>query len=59
MVSPLPAAPRTHLTGRNNESYNVLEGHAYLNPVSNKVMQSMPSQSELPSGSESSSLNIE
>ncbi len=39
MVPPLPAAPRTHPTWRNNESYNVLEGHALHNLVNNKGMQ--------------------
>ncbi len=39
MVSPLLAAPKTHSTWRDNESYNVLERDTYHNLVTNKVMQ--------------------
>jgi hypothetical protein len=42
MLSPLPTAPWTHTTQRDNEHSNVLERYAYHHPVINKVLQILP-----------------
>ncbi len=39
MVSPLPTAPWTHTSQRDDECCNVLERYAYHHPVNNKVLQ--------------------
>jgi hypothetical protein len=42
VVSPLPTAPWTHTSQRDNEYCNLLERYAYHHPVTNKVLQILP-----------------
>jgi hypothetical protein len=42
MVSPLPTAPWTHTSQRDDECCNVLERYAYHHLVTNKVLQILP-----------------
>ncbi len=42
MISPLPTAPWTHTSQREDEWCDVLERYAYHHPVTNKVMQILP-----------------
>jgi hypothetical protein len=42
MVSPLPTAPWTHTSQRDDECCNVLKKYVYHHPVTNKVLQILP-----------------